>query len=431
MRIETFSTNEGNFIRGHLIDTKMNDRNWKVANGDKLTQILYSKVPGKDIMLDASKLEKGIDAHYYGNGKKQNIIDGYSNYSHGKYVRVLGPFPMGDGTNDVYYDFIAKLNNSLAASALVNHGSKTKIPFAHSIHIWPLEGPDENITDFDILGGAIVNEGAYGERAVLSKMCNGSAPVCEKSLSATANVMTFADTQDHGYTFHFDPSLAEQIDQKNAQIISSLVSKSASIQTLTMSENPNTNSNADTTRAPIANNPNPNSNPTINPQAMVSTGISVQEGTPTYRSAVEVEELMKAERAKWEKEVKAEVTALKTKNKIIEMNGMIGHFKNEKSKKEMMDKYTKENVDMDVIKSFLDDYKKLEAEEKATLEAANQEQIKEKSKGKSASTSSSDLPKEPIVPESSNNNNNKDKSKVASVLDNKVKVISDFLWRGR
>jgi len=410
MEITTYSNNEGNFIRGRLLDTRLNERNWRLANtGDRLTQLLNQKVPGTNFMIDASKLQKGIDAHYYGDGTKADILKGYSDFSHGKYIKVLGPFADGPDNTHVYYDFIVQLNGSRAASALLKHGSQSIIPFAVSPHIWPLEGPDDNIRDFDFLGGALVVKGAYGEKAVISKMCNGTATVCEKSLAASI--------------------AQQQEDQRNAEIISSLVSKAASIQTLTMSEQVAT----EVTKAPVNANPQQApTNITLNPQEPPK----VMQGAPLMLTAEQYEQGKKEAVDQATKELEKQVKALRADAKLTMTSTMLLAFKDEKNRKAVseeleLDKMTNEEVKMFIQKLGIF-RKALEQENPPPPpeEKPADDNTSKAKKGKSAS-SITDLPKEPIVPQSSNDNNKDEGSKAASAPISKVRSISDFIRRGR
>jgi hypothetical protein len=369
--LKAYDNDYGSFIEGHLIDTRLNGRNWRTPYTEKLTHILQEKVPGKDFMIDAAKIAKGVDAHYYGDGSRESILQGYADYSHGKYVKVLGPFPYNDGTNDVYYRFIAKLNNSKAASALVEHGNKCWIPFSHSAHIWPIEQTDEGITDFDFLGGALVVKGAYGPDAVISKMCNGPEAVCTKSLSAADRFC----------------------DNKTAEIISSLVSKSAS-EISYMAENTPT----DVTKAPINAQPE---TPTVNPQQSAApvaggggkgSGVESQQvlSNPRLIGEEEIKRLVEDAKAAEAKKWADQVTNLVDKDKRNTLNSVFARVSDEKQKKALIDKYVKhENVD--IFKEFLEDISPFMVAPAPVSESDNN-----KKGGKSASSSLS--PSEPVLP---------------------------------
>lgn len=383
--LQSYSTEEGHFIRGHLIDTRLNGNHWRIKPPvEKLTAILQQQVPDKDFMIDGNLLAQHKDAHYYGNGTKEDILKGYAAKSHGKYQKVLGPFSYNDGTDDVYYEFIAKLHNSKAAAALVEYGEKSWIPFSHSAHIWQTEGPDWNITDFEFLGGALVDRGAYGPDAVISKMCKGTAPVCTKSLAAALD------------------------DENTAQIISSLVSKAASFQH-TMAENiPNAVSNA-----PVV--PELKAEPTTPVQQPAVNQISI--------TAEEIQKIKDEAIAKSEAIWKEKVTALETKDKINTLNLVWAKVKDPTVKEALIKKYqTLENVD--IVKEIADDVLKnlstQEEEEKKDDKPA--EEPKDAKKSKAASL---ELTKEPDIPTEDK------KSKAASQQDNPAQLIHSFIMGGK
>jgi hypothetical protein len=329
--IKTFSNETGDYIEGFLISTKYNRRDWRVKPPvDKLTEILQREVPNKHIMIDGAKLEAGLDSHYYGDDTPADILKGYHDKSHAIYQKVLGPYPYNDGTDDVYYRFIGKLNHSQAAAELIKYGEKMWHPFAISPHIYPLEGPKDNITNFQFMGGALVLRGAYGEEAVISKMCKGTEAVCTKSLGGATN----------------------NEDEKTAQIISSLVSKTAS-DSLYMAENSPTT--ADVTKAPVNVQP---STPTISPQAPVSETKSIESQTVIQNPILMNEDQRKKmiadaveeERKKWQ----GEVTKLVDKDKTNTLIAVFAKVQDEKIKKDLIEKYKKyENVEQ--FREFLDD----------------------------------------------------------------------------
>lgn len=408
--LKAYENDYGSFIEGHLIDTRLNGRNWRTPYTDKLTKILQENVPGKDFMIDAAKIAKGVDAHYYGDGSKQSILHGYRAFSHGKYIKVLGPFPYNDAENNYYYRFIAKLNDSKAASALVENGSKCWIPFSHSAHIWPLEQTDQGIIDFDFLGGALVLKGAYGPDAVISKMCNGPEASCTKSLGASS--------------FSSDPE--RYCDNKTAETISSLVSKSVSASSY-MAEN----SPTDVTKAPINAQPE---TPTANPQQsaaplqqqqQVKGQESVQVlNNPQLITTAELErrlaEEREKERAKWE----PQVTNLVDKDKRNTLSQVFARVSDEKQKKVFIDKYAKyENVD--IFKELVEDIAPYYAT--AAAPAVVDEKDSNKKGGKSASDSSSVSPREPELPPLNNGNS---QAAAAVQPENKVAKITSFILSG-
>ena len=118
-------------------------------------------------------------------------------HSHGTITKVKGPFPYNDGTDDYYYNGIVRLAGSKSAAALVENGNKTWTPFAVSPTILPLEGTDDNITKYKPMGLFLVIKGAYGDNAVVEKMCSGSALKCGTSLSAAIHQLNHDTSDQH------------------------------------------------------------------------------------------------------------------------------------------------------------------------------------------------------------------------------------------
>lgn len=402
--IQSYSTEEGHFITGFLIGTKPNEARWQISK--KTGHDKVQKFIGKDFAIIPELINKplsqGGGGHYFGQDTKEDLLKGYAENSHGKYTKVKGPYSYNDGTDDYYYNFDIKLRDSKAASALLEHGSKTWVPYSVSPHIWPLAGPDEDIYDWEPIGGALVIKGAYGNQAVISKLCKGTAAQCEKSLGASQSAKT---------------STCEVGDQQTAEIISSIVSKSASLPH-TMPENKEAVSTpvVTTLTAEVAK---PNANATVESQTAITNASITKVVTPEQFSEVE----------KRNQELEKRVTELVNKDKINTLSNLFIKVKDEKVKEELIKKYSKlDNVDQikEIINELYPILRASEQEEEdkpAEDKDAGEEkekQVKAKSKGASAS-----LPKEPEIPKDDN-----ESSKAASVPPNKVKGIRDFFMSG-
>jgi hypothetical protein len=389
--IQTYTNEEGNFITGFLIGTKMNEAKWRInkRTGHQLVQ----KFIGKDFaiipQLIKTPLFAGGGGHYFGQDTKEDLLKGYAENSHGKYTRVKGPYSYNDGTDDYYYNFDVKLTDSKAAAALIEHGANTWVPYSHSPHIWPLAGTDEDITDWEPIGGALVIKGAYGPQAVISKMCKGTAAQCEKSLGAAT-------------------STCEKGDTETAEIISSLVGKAASSPHIMPEGNKaDTTSNTPVVTTLTAEVAKPNA--TVESQTAITNASITKVVTPEQFSEVE----------KRNQELEKRVTELVNKDKINTLSNLFIKVKDEKVKDELIKKYSKlDNVDQ--IKEIVTElYPVLRAseqeEQKQDEEEVEEEQkgLKKKGTGKSAS-----LPAEPEIP--------KEESKAASVPVNKLQEILRF-----
>lgn len=388
----SFSNEEGHFIEGFLIGTKRNDANWRINK--HTAHQLVQKFVGRDFAiiphLIQTPLSQGGGGHYFGQDTKEDLLKGYADNSHGKYHKILGPYSYNDGTDDYFYNAIIKLRDSKAASALIEHGANTWEPFSISPHIWPRLGPDNDIYDWEPIGGALVIKGAYGSQAVISKLCKGTSAQCEKSLGAST-------------------STCEKGDEETAQIISSIVSKSASIQTSMPENKEATNTPQVTTLAEVVK---PNSNATVNAQEAITNAQITKVVTP--------EQFAEAE--KRNQELEKQVTELRTKDKLNTLNNMFVKVKDEKAKDELIKKYSKyDNVDQ--LKEFITEvYPILRAseEEEKPAEENKEEPKTEGKKGKAAS-----LPKEPDLPKEETS-----ESKAASVPVNKLQEILRFQMSG-
>jgi len=387
--IQSYSTEDGHYITGFLIGTKLNDARWAINKNTGHDHV--KKFVGTDFAiipeLINTPISQGGGGHYFGQDTKADLLKGYADNSHGKITRVKGPYSYNDGSDDYYYNFDIKLRDSKAASALTEHGASTWVPYSVSPHIWPLEGPDHDFTKWDPIGVALVIKGAYGPQAVISKMCKGTAVQCEKSMGAST-------------------STCEKGDEQTAQIISSIVSKSASSQ-LSMPENKDSVTNTPQVTTLTAEVAKPNA--TVNAQEAITTATLTKVVTPEQF----------AESEKEREELKKQVTELRTKDKLNTLNNMFVKVKDEKAKEELIKKYSKaDNVDQ--LKEFITEvYPILRASEEEKEEDNKEEPKVETKKGKAAS-----LPKEPELPKEET------ESKAASVPVNKLQAIHQFINSG-
>ena len=410
--IQSYQNEEGNFIKGFLIGTKMNDANWKINK--KTGHDLIRKFEGTDFAIIPellnTPLSKGGGGHYFGQDTREDLLKGYADNSHGKYHKILGPYSYNDGTDDYWYSAIIKLRDSKAASELVKHGAQTWVPYSISPHIWPLAGLDEDIYNWEPIGGALVIKGAYGPQAIISKLCKGTSAACEKSLGASYDSI--------GKVLNEVAKPCEQKDQQLAQTISSLVSKSASIQTSTMTEDNKASAPAPTpTQTPqitmLGSDSNANkSNPTVNAQEAITTAQITNVVTPEQF----------AESQKRNAELEKQVKQLLEDKKINTLNSLLAKSKDEKANEELKKKYLKfDNIDQ--IKEIINDWypvlKASDEEEKPAEEdnGGEKESAAKKAKGKSAS-----LPREPELPKEDISA----ESKAASIPVNKLKEIIQF-----
>ena len=238
-------------IETFLISTKGNDANWKIdreTGHEKVKSFI-----GKDFSIIPEllfrPLEQGGGGHVF--GPKEQVLSTYAKNSHGKIVSLRGPYKyISDKADrltddDYYYNAIVKLNDSRAASALLEHGNNTWVPFAVSPHIFINEeggGNDEvGWKDWSGAALALVIKGAYGNEAVVSKLCNGPHQACKMELlqrkaSSTTDIVN-EERRRLRELFSNDKPIPSD-DEITADLISSLVSRTASSNSLTM-ENTN------------------------------------------------------------------------------------------------------------------------------------------------------------------------------------------------
>jgi len=182
------------FIESFLIGTKPNDAGWKINNGNNIQDWV-----GKDFVMIPEKIfdpNESQPGHVSGDSYEEEMAE-IKKHSHGKIVKVKGPFSYEDGSNDYYYKAVIRLKDSLSANSLVKVGNKTWVPFAVSPQIWREEGPRENVTKYKPMGLFLVIKGAYGESAVVEKMCTGSALKCGTSLSAAIHQLNHDTSDQH------------------------------------------------------------------------------------------------------------------------------------------------------------------------------------------------------------------------------------------
>jgi hypothetical protein len=420
--ITTYANEDGHFITGFLIGTKPNEARWRISK--KTGHDLVQKFIGRDFAiipeLIHTPLSQGGGGHYFGQDTKEDLLKGYADNSHGKFTRIKGPYNYNDGTDDYYYNFDVKLRDSKAAGVLFEHGPKTWVPYSVSPHIWPLAGPDDDITDWEPIGAALVIKGAYGPQAVISKHCKGTSAQCEKSLGASpvpTTSMTFAETELRGYDH---PSLCEKKDAEIAEIISSLVSKSASSPISMTESNPKEASQPvvtelSKTTTPQADVAKPNPTTTVESQLAVSNAPKI----------VTAEEFAASEKEK--AELKKQVTQLlndKKNNALTSLVVDLGGTNDEKQKKEFVEKWFKKEIDADILREFYNDIKGVIAERRKKASDQGEEEEEEKDNGEKplkAKSKSASLPKEPDITTTSN------ESRAASAPVNKARMIGEFL----
>ena len=372
---ESYTNESGHFIKTFLISTKHNEAGWKI-NKATIQEKIGTFIGKPFVIISEHLSSERQKGHVFANSR-DGLLEEYKKHTHGIIESISQPYSYQDGTDDVFYTANIKLNDSKAASALLENGAKTWVPFAVSPHIWHIGGPEDNIDDWEGISLSLVPKGAYGEEAVINKYCKGDSDSCNKSLAAA--------------------NLCDKEDSKAASLITSLVSSndlnSHMAQVAEVKEIPQV--------APVKEEPK---------QEKKEDVITL---TKAEYQAIE-EEKSKA------KKLESQVTELLKENKANTLNSIFTEIEDEKDRKIVFDKYFKEEYNAKHLSEFYNDIsthilpnkikKAIEAQAKEAAEAQN----KDKPKSKAASNIS--LPKEPEVEE----------SKAASIVPKSVNEIYRF-----
>ena len=193
-RLET-EKEDTHLIETFLLSTKPNQAGWYVDNLDNLERWIdkdFVIIPEK--IFDLDQRQPGHTE--YGQTYEQHMAE-IKKHSHGKIIKIKGPYEYDDGTDDKYAKAIVKLDNSKAASTLLENGSKTWTKFAVSPTVWQEDGTEEHITKYTPMALFLVIQGAYGKEAVVEKMCSGSQLKCGRALSAA--ILNLKNTDNDEY----------------------------------------------------------------------------------------------------------------------------------------------------------------------------------------------------------------------------------------
>ena len=193
-RLDT-ETEDTHLIETFLLSTKPNQAGWYVDNLDNLQDWVdkdFVIIPEK--IFDLDQRQPGHTQH--GLTYEEHMAEIKKN-SHGKIIKIKGPYEYDDGTDDKYAKAIVELDNSKSASTLLENGSKTWTKFAVSPTVWQEAGTEELITKYRPMGLFLVIRGAYGNQAVVEKMCSGSKLKCGRALNAA--ILNLKNTDNDEY----------------------------------------------------------------------------------------------------------------------------------------------------------------------------------------------------------------------------------------
>jgi len=377
-KTESFSNQEGHFIKTFLISTKPNSAGWQISKetGHQMVQSFI----GKPFVIIPEHLSSQRQKGHVFASSRDELLKAYQNHTHGIIESISSPYFYGDGTDDYFYTSNIKLSDSKAAAALMEHGSKTFTKFAVSPHIWGDESGQ-----WEGIALALVPQGAYGPDAIVTKYCKGETDACTRSLAANV--------------------LCEKEDASLAASISSL-----------FSSDENKTIMSQVTVHEVSNAPK-----------QEELKQEVQKEEPQQGKFISNEELEIILKEREEnKQNKKQLAQLITESKTSKLNNIFSSVKDEELKKSLTEKYF--NADVNQLNDFYLDVTKhvfpsLVEESKAKSEEELKNKLVEENKSKSKAAS---LPKEPQVP--------KEESKAASEIvhktQNEVKRFERLMREG-
>ena len=120
---QSYQTEEGHFIKTFLISTKPNQAGWGISK-ETGHQKLQSFI-GKPFVIIPDNLSSSKQKGHIFADSRDGLLQEYKKHTHGIIESLSSPYFYGDGTDDYFYMANIKLNDSKAASALLEHGGKT------------------------------------------------------------------------------------------------------------------------------------------------------------------------------------------------------------------------------------------------------------------------------------------------------------------
>jgi hypothetical protein len=368
-------------IRTFLISTKPNKALWRI-NRDTGHDIVQGFL-GKDFYAHPDRIFKPIDEGYGGHvkGGYENELKQMSEHSLGKITRLYGPYYYQDNPRDYWYDAEVKLNSSKTASTLLDLGSKTWTPFAVSPHVWPKEGDDDNMTDWQPMGLALVIEPAYGKEAVISKYCAGSALSCGTSLTAAIQNPT-------------KEMLPEIINSLVSKVASGNIMSTQEVTGTSASQVPNIAQNSTSSNAPVQ-------------YQQPQTVVELKKDEQITLTKEEYDTVQK--QLKEQTDLKNEVASLKQERNTNILKEVFGSIEDQEARENVIKKYV--DKDVNLVNQAINDYKSFVVPKLI----ANGQTVKE---GKPESKTAS-LKPEPKI--------SKEESKVASITEPTASEIRSIL----
>lgn len=196
MYIERFQDAKGDlFLKFPLISNLLNDRRWR-AN-DRANEDCVHTAIGKPLTVMLNKEESLFhDGHPFSlksAATNQDHVEFANKYAIGQIVDVTrdsGKYKAASG--EIPWFGIAKITDPVAKDELQKPQSRL-IPPGFSPGIIQLEGPDHDISKYEVVHVAAVAAGAYGPKFVSVAKCQGDLTTCAPQLRAAALIIPHKD----------------------------------------------------------------------------------------------------------------------------------------------------------------------------------------------------------------------------------------------
>jgi hypothetical protein len=194
--IERFQDTKGDlFLKFPLISNLLNDRQWRVR--PQANEECVHTAIGKPLTVMLNKEESLFhDGHPFSlksAATNQDHVEFANKYAIGEIVDVTrdsGKYKAAAG--EIPWFGIAKITDPVAKEELQKPESRL-IPPGFSPGIIQLEGPDHDISKYEIVHVASVAAGAYGPKFVSVAKCNGDLTTCAPQLRAAALIVPHKD----------------------------------------------------------------------------------------------------------------------------------------------------------------------------------------------------------------------------------------------
>lgn len=198
MYLERFTDDKGDlFIKFPLINNFLNDRKWR-ANPEANAEYVYTAI-GKPLTLmvdPRDSIRPGVpypgDYHPFAKGGSATVpehVEFARRYAYGTTLDVTqdsGKYKAASG--EIPWFGIGKVEDPVVKQEWLKPASKL-IPPGFSPGIIHLEGPDDDISKYEIVHIASVPAGAFGPKFVTIATCQGALNTCAPQLKAASVIV--------------------------------------------------------------------------------------------------------------------------------------------------------------------------------------------------------------------------------------------------